>query len=210
MFKDLHAVARHTPLTLMITPNGEALCVIVVPKPTGEAANNAALCKHLKIVGTPAELDAEFPAAMQRYTGAVNELRTALDLPLDALEAAKKKAEKKDAAKADKETKQQAKAKTRSEAAKKGAATRAEKAAAAKKAREAKTAEKKRAREAALKKRRDTAAARKAAKPQRSIKLPGEAKTAKPAPSKQAPSSKPDATRHLASKPGKPECIADY
>ncbi len=210
MFGDLYAIARHTPLHLIITPRGEQLSIIVMPKPTGEAASQQALTKPLSIVGTPAELEAEFTAAIGKYTHAVNELRSALDLPLDALEEARKKAAKKDAAKADKETKKEAEARARSEAAKKGAATRAEKAAAAKKAREAKAAEKKRAREAALKKRRAAAAARKAAKPQRSIQLPGEAKSARPSTPKPAPANNPAAARHLASKPGKPECIADY
>lgn len=214
MFADLYAVARHTPLTLIITPQeGGRLQIIVMPKPTGDAADQAVLAKPFKAIGTPEELEVEFPAACGKYTQAVNELRTALDLPLDALEEATKKAVKKDAAKADKEKAKEDQTKARSEAAKKGAATRAAQAVERKKARAAKEVERKRVRDAALKKRRDATAARKAAKPASKIKLPGATTAPAPKPAtaaKPAATSEPAAARHLASKPGKAECIADY
>ena len=48
-FQNLFAVARHTPLNVIITPNGEQLSVIVMPKPSGDAADNPALSKPIKI-----------------------------------------------------------------------------------------------------------------------------------------------------------------
>jgi PRTRC genetic system protein E len=65
MFRDLYAVARHTPLHLIITPNGEQLKIIVTPKPSGDAADNPALAKPFSAIGTPEELDREFPEALR-------------------------------------------------------------------------------------------------------------------------------------------------
>jgi PRTRC genetic system protein E len=142
MFRDLYAVARHTPLHLIIAPNGEQLKIIVTPKPSGDAANNNALAKPFSAIGTPEELDREFPAALARYAGAVNELRTSLELPLDELEAAKKKASAKDEKKAARSSAQEEEeAKRRSEGAKKAAETRAQKAAGAKAEKERKAKE---------------------------------------------------------------------
>jgi len=95
MFQELYAVARHTPLSILITPNGEQLSVIVTPKPSGDAADNPALARSIKAVGTPAELDAELPAKLREYTDKVNELRTTIDLPIEALNEAQAKAKKK-------------------------------------------------------------------------------------------------------------------
>jgi PRTRC genetic system protein E len=138
MFKDLYDVARHTPLHLIITPAGEQLRIIVTPKPTGDAANNAALSKPFSATGTPEDLDREFPEALRKYAGAVNELRTSIDLPLDLLDAAKKKAAEKDAKAAEKKKKEEEEAQRRSDAAKKAAETRAQKAEEDRKAKEAK------------------------------------------------------------------------
>lgn len=198
MFRDLYAIARHTPLNLIITPRGEQLGIIVMPKPSGDAADNPALSKPLSIVGTPEELDTEFAAALAKYSASVNELRTSLDLPLDALEEAKRKAAKKEVAKTDKVKLKEEQAKARSEAAKKGAATRT-----------AKAEEKRKAKEKAARERAQARATKKAARKQsflpRKITLPG-ATAPKPAAAAQPEA----ATRHLASKPGKAECIADY
>jgi PRTRC genetic system protein E len=98
MFQDLYAVARHTPLSILITPNGEQLSVIITPKPSGDASDNPALARSIKAVGTPAELDAELPAKLREYTDKVNDLRTAIDLPIEALNEAQAKAGKKKAA----------------------------------------------------------------------------------------------------------------
>lgn len=191
MFRDLFPVARHTPLNLIITPNGERLSVIVIPKPSGDAADNPALGKPLSFVGTPDDLDREFPEALRQYAEKVIDLRTALDLPLSELDAAKAKAAKKDAAKVEREKKAAEEAKTRSEAAKKAAETRA-----------ARAEEKRKAKEAADKKRAAARAAKKAEKSKTRITLPG-------ATAPQSDKSKNVPTPR-AGKPGKPECIADY
>jgi len=94
MFQELYAVARHTPLSILVTPNGEQLSVIITPKPSGDASDNPALAKSIKAVGTPAELDAELPAKLREYTDKVNELRTTIDLPIEALSEAQAKAKK--------------------------------------------------------------------------------------------------------------------
>ena len=94
MFQELYAVARHTPLSILVTPNGEQLSVIVTPKPSGDAADNPALARSIKAVGTPAELDAELPAKLREYTDKVNELRITIDLPIEALNEAQAKAKK--------------------------------------------------------------------------------------------------------------------
>ncbi len=203
MFKHLYDVARHTPLHLIITPNGPQLRIIVTPKPTGEAANNAALAKPFSCTGTPEELDAEFPAAIQQYTQGVNDLRAKLELPLSDLEAAAKKAEKKEAAKSAKEQEKKAAEEKRKAAAQQAAKTRADNA-----------AKKKAEAERKAKERADARAARKA-KPS----LPGA--TTPPAGEQQAPgwpfptgSGAPSAAEreaaHRPGLPGKPECVRDY
>jgi PRTRC genetic system protein E len=102
MFQDLYAVARHTPISILVTPNGEQLSVIITPRPSGDAADNPALARSIKAVGTPAELDAELPAKLREYTNKVNELRTTIDLPIEALNEAQAKAGKKKKKAADK------------------------------------------------------------------------------------------------------------
>ena len=197
-FRSLHAVARHTPLHIIVTPNGEQLRLIVTPKPSGEAADNPALAKPFTAIGTPEELDAELPEVLRKYTESVNDLRARLDLPLDELEAAKAKAAKKDEKKAERERQKKEEEERRSEAAKKAAETRAANAAKAKeeKARKAKE-------------RADAKAAKKAAKAGTGIQLPGA--TAPAAAEKAAQeAAAADAAKHLPNLPGKPECIRDY
>lgn len=196
-FRHLHAVARHTPLHIIITPNGEQLRLVVTPKPSGDAADNPALAKPFTAVGTPEELDAELPEVLRKYTESVNDLRMKLDLPFDALEQAKKKASEKDAKKAEKARLEKEEADRRSEGAKKAAETRAANAAAAAAEKERKQKEKD-----------DAAAARKLAKAGAKtgaaptgagIRLPG------------APAAATDETvSHRADLPGKAECIRDY
>lgn len=206
MFQAIFPVARHTPLNIIVTPNGERLSIIVIPKPSGDASDNPALSKPLSFVGTPEDLDREFPEQLRLYAESVNDLRTRLELPLSDLEAAKAKAAKKDAAKTDKESKKAAETKARSDAAKKAAETRA-----------AKAEEKRKAKEATARKRAESRAARKADKTR--INLPGTA-----APAGKAVNEWPFPTgTHAAPKtgskktakpnpdlPGKAECIADY
>jgi PRTRC genetic system protein E len=91
-FQNLFPVARHTPLSIIVSPNGTQLSVIVTPKPTGDAEDNPALANPIKIVGTPEDLDKELPAALRQYADKVNDLRTKIDLPTEALEAAAVKA----------------------------------------------------------------------------------------------------------------------
>lgn len=92
MFQDLYAVARHTPLTLIVTPQGDKLSVIVTPHPGKDGAKQGELSKPIQAVGTPAELDAELPAKLREYAEAVNGLRLKLDLPTEAVAAAAAKA----------------------------------------------------------------------------------------------------------------------
>lgn len=142
-FQELFPVARHTPMSIIVTPNGTQLTVIVTPKPSGDAEDNPALASPIKMVGTPADLDKEFADALRTYAGKVNELRTAIDLPTEALDAetvkaakgksrdkgskrsaAAKRTPEKRAAKAERD---QAAAAKRTASAKKAAATRAAK-----------------------------------------------------------------------------------
>jgi colicin import membrane protein len=191
MFKDLYDVARHTPLHLIITPAGEQLRIIVTPKPTGDAANNAALSKPFSATGTPEDLDREFPEALRKYAGAVNDLRTSIDLPIDLLDAAKKKAAEKETKAAEKKKKEEEEAQRRSDAAKKAAETRAQKAEEERKAKEAKIAAK-----AAAKAAKKTGGA---AAGTGSLQLPG-ATEAAPA----------ETNPVLIGLPDKAACIADY
>lgn len=94
MFRELYAVARHTPLTLIVTPHktdaGNELHVIVIPKPGDDAPEESALHKPLSFIGTPEELDtftAEALANIEAYTAGVNVLRVKLDLPTEAVAA---------------------------------------------------------------------------------------------------------------------------
>lgn len=90
MFRELHAVARHTPMTLIVTPHGDQLRVIVIPKPGDDAPKDSALHKPLSFLGTPEELDtfsAEAIAQIGAYAAGTNALREKLDLPTDAVAA---------------------------------------------------------------------------------------------------------------------------
>lgn len=180
MFAELYEVARHTPLQILVTPRGERLSVIVLPKGDDE---NSALAQPISAIGTPAELDAELPAKLAEYCARANELRLAIDLPIAALDAEKEK-----------ETKR----------AKKPATAKPAKpprpAAAAKPKRSAKS----------------KPAAKKPAKPARSIAAPG--MSAKPpakraaVPARSIPKgvkTGPLKSTPRASRPGKPECLAD-
>lgn len=204
MFKQLYEIARHTPLHLIITPNGPQLRIIVTPKPTG-TSDTSALAKPFAVAGTPEELDAEFPAAVAQYTSAVNEVRKSLDLPLDALEAEKKKTAKKDEAKAERERKTKAEAETRSAAAKKAAETRAANAAKEKAEQEAR---KKARTEARAAKKNKTAALPGATEPLPATPQPSA--VAWPFPTRTAAHGAMTETTPRPGLPGKPECIRDY
>jgi len=98
-FKSLYEVAKHTALSMIITPQGERLRVIIMPKPGKDAKEASALSKPIEATGTPEELDAELPKALAAYSEKVNDLRAAISVPIDALDAAKAKAGKPKAAK---------------------------------------------------------------------------------------------------------------
>lgn len=188
MFKELHAVARHTPLHLVITPQeGGQLKVVVTPLPTGKAKDYEGLSKQFYAIGTPEDLDAEFIPKLNEYASKVNDARAQMSLPEISIEKTKAagKAEKRASAKAEKAQKK-ADAKKKKEDAK--AAAKAESA--------------RKAQEAA-----DRKAAKKTAKSgagQGRIELPGAAAEAK------APPVPEEKKGYLASLPGKPEVLADY
>ncbi len=92
MFQELYGVARHTPLTIIITPQGDKLSVIVTPRPDKAGAKEGELSKPIQAIGTPAELDAELPAKLREYAAAVNGLRTKLELPTASITAKTAKA----------------------------------------------------------------------------------------------------------------------
>lgn len=98
-FKSLYDVAKHTALSMIITPQGERLRVIIMPKPGKDAKEASALSKPIEATGTPEELDAELPKALAAYSEKVNDLRATISVPIDALDAAKAKAGKPRAAK---------------------------------------------------------------------------------------------------------------
>jgi len=93
-FKALHEVARHTALSMIITPQGARLRVIIMPKPGKDAKEASALSKPIEATGTPEELDAELPKALAAYAEKVNDLRVTIKVPTEALDAAKAKAGK--------------------------------------------------------------------------------------------------------------------
>jgi len=88
MFQDLYAVARHTALTLIVTPQGDKLSVIITPHPGKDGAKQGELSTPIQAVGTPEELDAELPGRLREYAEAVNSMRLKLDLPTAAIAAA--------------------------------------------------------------------------------------------------------------------------
>lgn len=98
MFAELYAVARHTALQISVSPEGERLNVLIVPKPGDDADEGSALTRPIQAIGTPAELDRELPAKLAEYCAAINDLRLKIDLPIEAITAeagkggAKKKA----------------------------------------------------------------------------------------------------------------------
>ena len=179
MFQELYPVAKHTPLQLIVTPRGEQLQVIIIPKPDEDDADKkSALREPISAIGTPAELDAELPAKLARYATRINELRAKIDLPLDAIDAQTQKAGKR-----------------KTKPAKKPKAAKAAKTAPSASWRRGAAAAKKKAKPAA------------APKPAREIKLPGVkgTKPAKPAARRAAPGT----PTPRASLPGKDQCLED-
>lgn len=204
MFKELYEVARHTPFTMIITPAGERLSIIIQPRPTGDADDRKGLAAPIKAVGTPEELDAELPAKLREYAEQVNEVRAQIELPTAAVDAEKATTSKKAARKA----------------------TRAEKKKAAKDAKEAKkTAAKKAQAEKLAKKQADDAERKRkkdAKKSGKKIELPGASSSVNPAPTWPFPTGEKAAAKPAtptagarsesvrAGLPGKAECIKDY
>ncbi|UVA80445.1 PRTRC system protein E [Pandoraea commovens] len=63
MFTELHALAQRTSLTIAVTAEGEHLRVHVLPTPTKEGTP----VHPLSLIGTPEELDEQFPEAVAIY-----------------------------------------------------------------------------------------------------------------------------------------------
>lgn len=188
MFKELNAIARHTPIHLAITPHeGGRLKVIVTPLPTGKAKDYEGLSKQFSVAGTPEELDEGFIATLNTYATKVNEVRAEVNLPLDELDKVKEAAAKKDAKAQKKADEAAAEDKRKKEASEKRATAAAEK-------------------KAEAERKKTEAAERRAAKKKGpGIDLPG-ASAASAAPT----SAKPSLPAHLANLPGKPEVLADF
>ncbi|ALR36081.1 hypothetical protein LV28_25490 [Pandoraea pnomenusa] len=63
MFTELHALAQRTCLTIAVTAEGEHLRVHIQPTPKKEGAP----VHPLSLIGTPEELDEQFPEAVAIY-----------------------------------------------------------------------------------------------------------------------------------------------
>lgn len=110
MFQELMPLLRERVVTLTVSrEDDETILVNVIPKKLKEGENEA-LTRPLSIRGNPAEIDAELPAVLARYTEAHNRFAVNLSQIEEELEAAAKKA--KDDAKAKLENKADTKAKT--------------------------------------------------------------------------------------------------
>lgn len=68
MFEALYELARHGPLTLAISADGQddRMTVVVLPKPKADAGDHA-LAAPLVLNATPAEFDAEFAGLLTGY-----------------------------------------------------------------------------------------------------------------------------------------------
>lgn len=89
MFTELAPLAKSTTLNVIVTAEGENLRVIVMPKAAKEG-ENPALSTPLSLVGTPAELDAQFATIITGYTASRTSLEEALLASQTVMEAAKK------------------------------------------------------------------------------------------------------------------------
>ena len=92
MFKALYPIARHTQLSIIVTPAGEKLSLIIIPRPDGTKEEQ--LGKPIQVTGTPEELDAELPAKLAEFCEAYNGVVSNLGGSIEALNAAKDKAAK--------------------------------------------------------------------------------------------------------------------
>lgn len=63
MFTELHALAQRTSLTIAVTAEGEHLRVHILPTPMKEGTP----VHPLSLIGTPEELDEQFPEAVAIY-----------------------------------------------------------------------------------------------------------------------------------------------
>lgn len=119
-FQQLHAVAQHTPMSLLIAPDGpDRLSVTILPRPTGAASGKKGFSQPITCKGTPVELDAELPAKLVEYGNAVNNVRASFNLPLNEVEAERQKADKKAERDAAKKAEEEAEEKRKAEAAEK-------------------------------------------------------------------------------------------
>jgi len=91
MFSTLHDLTRQRgSLTLLLAADGDKLRVTVIPASTKGAEEEPALRSPLQITGTPEQLDAEFPAAVQRFSVELRSLEEQVGDTLCVIEAARK------------------------------------------------------------------------------------------------------------------------
>lgn len=96
MFQELHqlAVEGKCKLLLAMAVEGENLAVTVTPLPSEKDAS-AGLSQPLKLVGTPAELDAQFPSILASFSTSRKTLQESLADAQAVMDAAAKDASKK-------------------------------------------------------------------------------------------------------------------
>jgi PRTRC genetic system protein E len=100
MFKDLHQLALQTPLSMMVTAEGELLTLTILP---GKQANTTAtdgidrtaLTQPLQLTGTPDELMAEFSILLGRFGAERLSLSQQLDAAAAVIKAAREAAQTK-------------------------------------------------------------------------------------------------------------------
>jgi PRTRC genetic system protein E len=97
MFKDLHQLALQTPLTLMVSAEGDLLTLTILPrqdaaKSASHGIDRSALAQPLQLTGTPEELSVEFVTLLGRYCTERASLTEQLQATEAVLKAAKEAA----------------------------------------------------------------------------------------------------------------------
>lgn len=89
-FEKLNQLALQCPLVVTVTadPVSGRMTMVITPKLDKEAPD-AALRQPLTLTATPAEFDAEFFAALDKYSGARLSLQEQVDATTEVLNAAK-------------------------------------------------------------------------------------------------------------------------
>jgi len=91
LFNSLHELVKTTKIICFISSDGEQMKVTVLPKAANESAPPA-LSTPLQLVGTPDELDSQFPEILKEYTETRTSLVNSLAASQAVMEAAKKEA----------------------------------------------------------------------------------------------------------------------